>query len=211
MARPRRILVVGASGGIGRAVMAAGTARGWTCLGTSRRAGAADFVLDCSDRDGFELAVMRLFTAEGPFDAVVYCAGVCPVRPLSTLDAVTLADVQRVNCEAFILLMKHFARPGAAAKEGATVVAISSVSATEGWAGGSAYCASKAALSAACRALDVELAAKKIHVVALEPSYVRTEMFRQGAGRMGVPDTVALPPEVFAEQVLEALNLEAGE
>ena len=201
----KKMLIVGATGGIGRAIKVAAEAKGWLCVGTSRRDGASDEVLDCLDADGYELSLMRIFTAQGPFDAVVYCAGTCPVMPLSRLDATLLAETQRVNCEAFLLLMKQFARPGAHVKEGATAVAISSVSATEGWAGGVAYCASKGALSAACRALAVELAPKKIRVLAPEPSYVRTDMFRSSAGRMGVPESEACDPAEFAKAVLESI------
>ncbi|MGN0852029.1 MAG: SDR family NAD(P)-dependent oxidoreductase [Kiritimatiellia bacterium] len=202
----KNMLIVGASGGIGRAIAEAARAEGWTCVGTSRREGAADVVLDCLDADGYELALMRLFTERGPFDAVVYCAGVCPVTPLSRLDAGLLAETRRVNCDAFLLLMKQFARPGAHAKEGAVAVAISSVSATGGWAGGVAYCASKGALSAACRALAVELAPKRIRVLAPEPSHVLTDMFRAGAGRMGVPASAAQTPAAFAGTVMAMIR-----
>lgn len=202
----KKMLIVGATGGIGRAIRAAAEARGWTCVGTGRRAGSSDEVLDCLDADGYELALMRLFTTQGPFQAVVYCAGTCPVVPLARLDAAVLAETQRVNCDAFLLLMKQFARPGAFAKEGAAAVAISSVSATAGWAGGAAYCASKGALSAACRALAVELAPKKIRVFAPEPSYVLTDMFRSGAGRMGVPESAAQDPVAFAAEIVAKLE-----
>ena len=201
-----KMLVVGAAGGIGAAVCAEAARRGWTCVGTSRREGAAAYRLDCADRDGLELALMRLFTAEGPFDAVVYCAGVCPVLPLARLDAAALEAAQAVNCTAFILLMKHFARPGCCAKDGAVALAVSSVSAREGWPGGTAYCASKGALSAACRALDAELKPRKLRVAAVEPGHVLTDMFRHGAGRMGVPASVARPPEELAAEMLDLIE-----
>ena len=92
------------------------------------------------------------------------------------------------------------------AKTGAVALAVSSVSATEGWAGGTAYCASKGALSAACRALDRELAAKKIRVMAIEPNHVLTDMFRKGAGRMGVPESAARSPESLAQEILEMID-----
>ena len=206
MTANRKMLVVGATGGIGAAVCAEAVRRGWACVGTSRREGAAAYRLDCADRDGFELDLMRLLTAEGPFAAVVYCAGVCPVLPLARLDAAALDAVQAVNCTAFILLMRHFARPGACAKDGAVAVAVSSVSAREGWPGGVAYCASKGALSAACRALDAELKPRNLRVFAVEPGHVLTDMFRKGAGRMGVPAAAARPPEELAGEILDLIE-----
>ena len=69
-----------------------------------------------------------------------------------------------------------------------------------------AYCASKGALSAACRALDRELAAKKIRVKVLEPNHVLTDMFRKGAGRMGVPESAARSPESLAQEILQGIE-----
>lgn len=206
MTRIPRLLIAGVTGGIGKAVRAEAEARGWECVGTGRREGAAEWMLDFADRDGLEPALMRLFTAEGPFDGVVYCAGVCPVAPLSRLDVPSLSAVHLVNCDAFILLMKHFSRPGAFRKEGAAAVAVSSLSAVEGWAGGAAYCASKGALSAACRALNAELAPKKISVKAVEPGHVLTGMFRSTAGRMGVPESSARDPGSLAREIMDLFS-----
>ena len=80
------------------------------------------------------------------------------------------------------------------------------MSATEGWAGGAAYCASKGALSALCRALDAELAPKRISVRALEPRYVKTKMFDDCAGRMGVDPSLAMDPADFANKALDTLE-----
>ena len=66
MVKRGKMLVAGACGGIGRAVRAEAERRGWTCVGTSRRDGAAEHAVDFADRDGVEQALMRLFTAEGP-------------------------------------------------------------------------------------------------------------------------------------------------
>ena len=91
-------------------------------------------------------------------------------------------------------------------RAGAAVVAVSSVSAVEGWPGGAAYCASKGALSAACRALDAELAPRKISVRAIEPRYVKTAMFDRLAGRMGVDSALAVDPDELAAGILEMVN-----
>ena len=201
-----KMLIIGASGGIGRSLQVAAGKRGWECVGTSRKEGSCEFTLDCADREGLDPALMRLFTAEGPFAAVVYCAGVCPVKPLSMMDVSAMAEVQMVNCDAFVLAVKHFSRPGAFARGGAVALAISSISAREGWPGGTAYCASKGALSAASRALDAELSPKGIRVVAIEPGHVLTDMFRKGAGRMGVPESSAMSPETLAAEILDMIE-----
>ena len=45
-----------------------------------------------------------------------------------------------------------------------------------GWPGGSAYCASKAALNGFVRVMAVELARKKIRANAVCPGYIKTEL-----------------------------------
>jgi len=219
MARPLKLLVAGASSGIGRAVAIAAAARGARCVLVARREEELErtrsamanpeahsiATIDFADVDGRDLALMRLFTSEGPFDGVAYTVGVCPVVPLARLDEASFAETMRVNCGGFVALMRAFAARGAHAEGGAAAVAVSSVSAREGWAGGTAYCASKGALSAVARALDAELAPKRIRVEAIEPSHVLTPMFRNGAARMGVPESAAIPPEAVAADILARL------
>ena len=202
----RKILVFGVSGGIGCAVRSEALRRGWECVGTSRKDGVGDFVVDFSDATGLEAMLMRLFVAEGPFDAMVYCVGECPIVPVSGIDPVALASCQMVNCNGFILAVKAFSRPGAHVKDCAVAVAVSSVSAREGWAGGVAYCASKGALSAAGRALAAELAPKGIRVETIEPGHVLTDMFRNGAGRMGTPESAARSPDDVASELMDFLE-----
>ena len=198
----RKMLVVGASGGIGSAVVAEATAEGWVCTCADRR---SEFTLDLSDRTNLETRLKSLFQERGPFDAVVFAAGVCPVAPLSSVTPESLAETMLVNCESFILLVKAYAAYGTAAS-GGRVVAVSSVSANEGWAGGAAYCASKGALSATVRALDAELASRGIRVAAVEPGHVLTDMFRRGAGRMGVPESQAASPQSIAREILKTIR-----
>ena len=177
-----RILITGTTGGIGGAVERAARAAGHTVVEVNR--GDFDAPLD------------------GPFDAVVFATGMCPVKPLTLLSEAEFGETMSVNCGLFVGLMRRLVTEKLHAPKGMKVVAISSVSATEGWAGGAAYCASKGALSAVCRALDVELKPKGISVVALEPRYVKTRMFDACAGRMGVNPALAQDPDEFAKEVL---------
>lgn len=177
-----RILITGTTGGIGGAVKRAALAAGHTVAEVNR--GDFDAPLD------------------GPFDAVVFATGMCPVKPLTLLSEAEFAETMSVNCGLFVRLMRRLVAGKMHGPKGMRVVAVSSVSASEGWAGGTAYCASKGALSAVCRALDVELKPKGISVVAPEPRYVKTRMFDACAGRMGVDPALARDPDEFAKEVL---------
>lgn len=188
-----RVLVTGTSGGIGAAVKSAALKRGHEVCELNR----ADF--DAADRSS-------LITHTSSLDAVVYCTGTCPVKPVALTSDELLAETVRVNCGLFLQVMRIIIAEKLYNPEGMKAIAVSSVSAVEGWAGGAAYCASKGALSAMCRAMDVELKAKKISVKAIEPRYVKTKMFDACAGRMGVPDSSARAPEALAEEILNELG-----
>ena len=178
-----RILVTGTSGGIGGAVRDSALARGWQVTEVNR--------------GGFDAPL-----SDGPFDAFVFSTGMCPVKPLTLMGEDDLNETFAVNCGLFVKLMRRIVKERLNAPAGMTAVAVSSVSAVEGWPGGVAYCASKGALSAVCRALDAELKPRGIRVKAVEPRYVRTRMFDACAGRMGVDPKLARDPADLAEEIL---------
>ena len=182
--------MTGTTGGIGGAVKNAAKARGWDVVELNRA--------DWKTLEGMELS--------GEFDGVVFATGTCPVKPLTMTSDDEFAETLEVNCGLFVKLMRKIVKERLYSADGMNVIAVSSVSATEGWAGGSAYCASKGALSAVCRALDAELKQKRISVTAIEPRYVRTRMFEACAGRMGVDPAAAQLPEALAADILKQLQ-----
>lgn len=186
-----RILITGTTGGIGGAVKRAALAAGHAVVEVNR-----------GDFDSLDAALLP----RAPLDALVFTTGTCPVRSLTAMTDAEFEETIRVNCGLFVKLMRRIVGEKLNNPNGMKVVAISSASATEGWAGGTAYCASKGALSAVCRALDAELKSKRISVVALEPRYVKTRMFDACAGRMGVDPAFARAPEDFAREVLDRIE-----
>lgn len=185
-----RILITGTSGGIGSAVKSAALARG--------------FEVGELNRTDFDAAVHQssVIVPHSQYDALVFCTGMCPVRPVALTADELFSETLRVNCGLFLALIRTILAEKLYSPAGFKALAVSSVSATEGWPGGAAYCASKGALSAMCRAMDAELRAKGISVRAIEPKYVKTRMFDQCAGRMGVPASEAVAPEKLAEEIL---------
>ena len=186
-----RILVAGGTGGIGGAFVRAAAAAGHEVVEANR----AEFA-----------SPDALCGIDGEFDAVFYALGVCPVVPVAATGEDLFGETIKINCTYFFRLMRHLVTHRRYAPAGMRVVAVSSVSAVEGWPGGSAYCASKGALSALCRALDAELSPRGITVRAVEPRYVKTGMFDCCAGRMGVSDSLARDPDDFALEMLAMLQ-----
>ena len=194
-----RILVTGTTGGVGGAVKAAALACGHTVIEVNR----AGF-----EGCGGRWSAVGTEAAQGALDALVFCTGTCPVRPVALTSVELLSETVRVNCGLFLAVMRTIVADRLYNPAGFRAIAVSSVSATEGWPGGAAYCASKGALSAMCRAMDAELRAKKISVRALEPRYVKTRMFDACAGRMGVPASEARNPADLAAEILAEIEAE---
>ena len=214
----KRILVTGASSGIGRATAVAAAELGATVVLTARRADALEETRRLCPGEGHlvepgdvaDVAFLEgLFMRVAPLDGLAHVAGVCPIEPVTGFCAERAEEAMRVNCLAFVEMMKALARPDYRATS-FSAVAVSSVSSVAGWSGGAVYCATKGALSATVRALAAELAPRGMRVNAVCPSNVRTPMFEAGAGRLcdeagraallkrqplgiGTPEQVALP------------------
>ena len=194
----KRILVTGASSGIGRACAVCAAELGASVVMTGRRADALRETLsmcagavhqfvagDISSPD----FVGGLAESAGKIDGLVHAAGIAPMCPAGMLDKDTVDSVMGVNYYSFLELMKCYSKKKHRG-ERLSVVAVSSVSYAAGWAGGVAYCGSKGALSASVRALAMELAPKGIRVNAVCPSNIKTPLYDAGASDMNGEDAL---------------------
>jgi len=190
----RRILVTGASSGIGRE-----TARLLAQLGarvciTGRHAGRLQESLASLQGEGhsaspFDLgnvdaipAWIKALAAKGnSFDGLAHCAGINDVRPLRSSSWAEVEAILHTNVGACFGMARGFRQRGVHAS-GASLVFMSSVYSLTGQAGVSAYSASKGAVNSLTRCLAVELAPDTIRVNAVAAGYVDTPMTRKTSG-----------------------------
>lgn len=163
-----RIVVVGASSGIGRSIGLGLAARGDRVAFLARRRerieeaaaeagdGSVAVVCDVTDDESCRRAVDEAAAALGGIDGLVYAAAVAPIGPLEDVDGATWGRVFATNVTGAALTTAA-ALPHLAAAEGAAVY-LSSISAslTPSWPLIGAYATSKAALDKLVEAWRVE-------------------------------------------------------
>ncbi len=132
---------------------------------------------DVADPAAVAAAVRAAASALGGLDGVVNAAG---IDLLADIEAMTLADWQRVVAVSLTgpVLVMQAAYPYLKAAGGGTIVNVSSAAGLSPLARRTAYCASKAGLQMASKALAIEAAAFGIRVNAVCPGAVETDLFR---------------------------------
>lgn len=112
------------------------------------------------------------------FDGMVHCAGISPLMLVRENDVQTMLDTFAVNYFSFVELVKYFQREMTSASA-ASIVAISSITASQASNRQSVYGSSKAALEETVRCLAKELMLRHIRVNAVAPGVVESEMLAQ--------------------------------
>lgn len=186
----KRILVTGASSGIGRAIAILCSKLGADIVLVGRNEKelnnsfnqlntGSHFILqyDLSIPENIELMMNQCIDGRRKLDGLVHAAGVNALIPLSSLGYKKMNEVMQINYFAFLELAKFFSKRKYS--DGGSIVGISSVSSMAGSKGMSLYCGSKGALDSSVRALALELAPKNIRVNSVVPSYIKTDMYNE--------------------------------
>ena len=180
----KRILVTGASSGIGRAVSILASREGASVTLLARNQERLDATLASLEGSGHETISCDLTDEEQvksavasmtPYDGVVFCAGINEFIPLTFVRQEKMDAIFSTNCYAPVLLTRMLVKKRLL-RQGASLVYISSLSSVQGVPGTLVYASSKAALTSAVRVIASELAPMKIRANAICPGIVRTEM-----------------------------------
>mgnify|MGYP000064699080 CR=1 FL=1 len=221
-------IVTGSSGGIGRGIAEHFAAQGANVVINSRSSEDAAAVADAIEDDGGienddgraigvaadvtdEDAVAALVetTVEefGGLDIMVNNAGVTVTGPAETFDLDDWRWVIEVDLVGTFIGCKHAGAQMIDQGDGGAIINISSLMGKNGLHNRSPYCAAKAGVDNLTRTLAVEWAEHDIHVNALAPGYIRTEITdqtmdsagysvediedRTPLGRFGTPEEMA--------------------
>ncbi|MGF1484180.1 MAG: SDR family NAD(P)-dependent oxidoreductase [Opitutales bacterium] len=180
----QRILVTGASSGIGAATARLLARRGAQVLLNGRdepRLNSVAQSLEGEQPQTFQAdlsepaARSELARAVGVLDGLVFSAGVAKPAPAKFWQAKDWEQTNAINHAAPLLFARELLKAKALA-DGASLVFVSSISAHRASVGYGLYAASKAALEAGVRVLALELAPRKIRANCLVPGLVETPM-----------------------------------
>jgi 3-oxoacyl-[acyl-carrier protein] reductase len=214
----RRVLVTGASRGIGRAIAVALARDGFSVALNYRtraddaaavadeiRAAGGDAVLlpfDVADREACARALATDLAERGPYWGAIHNAGVLADGLFPVLSGEQWDRVLHTNLDGFYNALHPVVMPMVRAHQGGRIVAISSTAALAGNRGQVNYAASKAGLIGAVKSLAQELAKRRITVNCVAPGLIETEMVQPGPyleelmrripmQRLGRPEEVA--------------------
>lgn len=189
----KRVLVTGASSGLGRHFARILAASGARVLAGARRierleglvseisesGGQAEAVaLDVTSRDSVSTALDHLQRLWGGVDVVVNNAGVSDTKSVLNYEDDDWDSIIDTNLKGAWIVAQESARRMVDAGGGGNIINITSILGNRVGGGVGPYCAAKAGLAHLTRSMALELARHEIRVNSLAPGYVITEINR---------------------------------
>ncbi len=230
-ANGKKVLVTGASGGIGKAVALAVAAAGYYVIcHYNRNKNKAEDVLaaikqnggdgeliqfDISDREDCRTKLSALTEKHGALWGIINNAGITKDNTFVALSGDDWDSVVHTNLDSFYNVLQPLVLPIASRrnKRGGRIITIASVSGVMGNRGQTNYSASKAGIIGATKALAVELASRAITVNCIAPGVIETDMIN-GAPLDIILESIPMKrvgkPEEVAALAVFLLSEQAG-
>ena len=212
----KKVLVTGASRGIGRAIALAVSEAGYQVTAhynrgkeeagslekeILQRGGRIELIqFDVSNREQCREKLEAWTEKNGAFWGVICNAGVCADNVFPALSGDEWDAVLHVNLDSFYNVLHPLIMPICRKKQG-RIITVSSISGIMGNRGQVNYSAAKAGIIGATKALAVELASRSITVNCIVPGIIETSMIKDlpldkvlpiiPMGRTGKPEEVA--------------------
>ncbi|HUE58493.1 MAG TPA: SDR family NAD(P)-dependent oxidoreductase [Acidimicrobiales bacterium] len=219
----QRVLVTGASSGIGAELAEALARRGAVLALCARREDrlretlerclthspdSRMWVCDLAEPDAVEQLAADVTNAFGGVDILVNNAGVPKRRHVKDLDADTVTRVMAINYLSPIRLTLALL-PSMLERDYGRIVNISSVAAVLSSPGEAAYDASKAALSSFSEAMAIDLWNTGVKVLVVYPGVIDTELFTIPDNDPLIPGVDSIPASEVGAAVIDALDNDA--
>ena len=212
-----RALVLGASGGMGRAIAVELNRHGVTCglVGRSREkleavasecpAGGPPseiIQLDLADRSSIEGTIKQAIKRLGGLDFLIDCAGIHVSAKVQEADLDRWDEVFDTNFRNIMHVVRHALQAINESGHGA-VIAVGSI--TSAYSGAAMHLAGKRALTGFCEALFEDVREFGTKVCVIQPGFVNTSMARSER----LDESKMIQPEDIARAVLFVLTMPA--
>ena len=216
MGEGKKVLITGASKGIGRAIALCVSEAGYEITAHYNKGKEEAEILrkkitdnggkiellqfDVSDREECREKLEKWTEENGAFWGVICNAGVCADNAFPALSGDEWDRVLSTDLDSFYNILFPLTMPMCRKKQG-RIITISSVSGITGNRGQVNYSAAKAGIIGATKALAAELASRSITVNCIAPGIIETDMVKETPldkilpsipmGRIGKPEEVA--------------------
>lgn len=183
----KKILITGASSGIGRATAIALSQLGAVIYITGRDKIKLQQTFDQLE-GGFHQQLVADLTLQEDLngltslvpvlDGLVHCAGLARPLPVKFIEEKHINEMYAINYTVPVKLTAKLLREKKIGA-GGSIVFMSSISSKFGHIGGALYCGAKAGLDAFSKVLALECAAQKIRANTINAAMVKTELFEK--------------------------------
>jgi NAD(P)-dependent dehydrogenase (short-subunit alcohol dehydrogenase family) len=184
----KRVLITGASTGIGRACALLLSQLGAKLVLNGRNETALQETLSLLSGSGHITAPFDMFNTDelcdwvksltknhGYLDCFVHCAGVQITKPIRLFNQAFFDETMHVNLASAMAIAQGFRMKRNRSKQG-SIVFVSSIAGLIGQTGNTVYGASKAGLMSLTRGLSMEFLRDNIRVNCVAPALVETDM-----------------------------------
>lgn len=220
MSKQSAVLITGATQGIGRATAVAFGRAGYRVGVVARTAPKIDALVaelraegieaagaaaDVADPEAVRSAVALVVDQLGEIGVLVNNAGVLIARAFEELTLDDWDTTMATNLRSLYLVTREVL-PGMRQRRDGTIVNVASLAGRNGFAGGTAYTASKHAVLGFARSLMLEVRKEGVRVVTVCPGSVDTGML-QDQPMLSTNRERILRPEDVADAILHAVQL----
>ena len=211
----KKVLVTGASGGIGKAIAVELSSNGADLCLTGRNkseleslqkliGGNCEIIIsDLSKSEGIDELANSAQEKMGQIDILINNAGITRDNLFMRMSEEDWNEVINVNLNSIFKLTKHLIK-GMIKRRYGRIINITSVIGVAGGAGQSNYSASKAGIIAMSKSLAQEVGSRSVTVNSIAPGFIETNMTAElsddrkeeilhsiSVGRLGKPDDIA--------------------
>lgn len=224
----KKILVTGASSGIGKQVALTLAEQGAQVVLVARNQERLEetklemvgmnhqvFSVDLETTDDLTSLFENIISDGKKLDGIVHSAGIAPILPLNSIKRKHFEQCMNVNLYSLVEMCRLFSKKKFHSDSECSIVAVSAIAAEYPMKCQTVYAASKGAVNTVVSTLAIELAAKNIRINSIMPAGTNTEMMRDAMEQVDSRDIenkmkqkvkALLEPDEIADEIMFLLS-----